>query len=66
MIFDEKYLRIKLLSSSFGLVHIDPFNIVAYNGLNVPSLSLLTSQSTSNSKSTSSWSTSRETITSAN
>ena len=56
MIFDEKYLSIKLNSSS-SLLHNDPFDIVSKNGSIVPSLSVSTTQWTSIPKSTSSQST---------
>ena len=64
VIFDEKYSGIKLLTSSSGLLHSDPFDIFSNNGLIVPLLSVSTSQLTSLPQLTCSQSTPAKTITS--
>ena len=63
VIFDEKYLGIKLFNSSSSLLHSDLFDIITDNGLTVPLLSILFSQLTSIPKFIGSQCTTIETIT---
>ena len=57
MIFGENILGTKLLNSSFGLFHSDPFDIFEESGSTVPYIEFLTRQSTFIPESTGSWST---------
>ena len=47
VIFDENYLRIKFLNSSYGLLHSDPFDIIVYHVSTISSFGVSTCQSTS-------------------
>ena len=64
VIFGEKYSYFKLLNSSFGLLHYDPFEIIFNTGSTIPLLHVLTSSSTSLLELTGSWPILSETLTS--
>ena len=64
VISDEKYSGIKLLNSSSGLLHSDPFDIVPKPLLIVPLLGIFTTLSTSLPESLGSQSTPTEIVTS--
>ena len=56
MVFGVNILGTKLLNSSFGLFHSDPFDIFEESGSTVPYFEFLTRQSTFIPESTGSWS----------